>query len=117
MPDVWTHIFCGREVLAGVGENFKELAREKISLFLLGCQGPDIFFYYNFLPWNGDKRVFLLGERIHREKCGLFLRESLKYLKRNPDAGTTKYLMALICHWCLDRITHPLWTRRQSTRE
>ncbi|MCL6610280.1 MAG: zinc dependent phospholipase C family protein [Peptococcaceae bacterium] len=106
MPDLWTHIFCGREALAGVEERFRKAARDLKNLFFLGCQGPDLFFYYDFLPW-GDKRVFSLGNRIHHERCGLFFRESLKFARRNPDAGTIVYLMGLVCHWCLDRVTHP----------
>lgn len=107
MPDVWTHIICGREVLAGVDENFRRLALARKELFFLGCQGPDLFFYYNFLPWDEDRRVFFLGSRIHHEKCGNFFRESLLYAKQKNDAATTVYLMALMCHWCLDRVTHP----------
>lgn len=107
MPDVWTHLICGREVLSSVEERFRKLAHSEIKLFYFGCQGPDFFFYYNFLPWVGDKRGIVLGNRIHHEKCGLFFRESLKYLKRNPNVKTTVYLMALMCHWCLDRTTHP----------
>lgn len=107
MPDVWTHLICGREVLASVEERFRKLANSEIKLYYFGCQGPDFFFYYNFLPWVGDKLGMALGNRIHHEKCGLFFRESLKYLKKTPHIKTTVYLMALICHWCLDRTTHP----------
>lgn len=107
MPDVWTHIIGGREALAGVEEGFRRAARERKNLFLLGCQGPDLFFYHNFLPWDDDKRVSFLGSRIHHEKCGLFFGESLRYARKNHDPGMVVYLMGLICHWCLDRSTHP----------
>lgn len=107
MPDVWTHIIGGREALAGVEEGFRKMAREGKKLFFLGCQGPDLFFYHNFLPWDDDKRVSFLGSRMHHEKCGLFYRESLRYARKNHDPGMVVYLMGLICHWCLDRSTHP----------
>lgn len=107
MPDVWTHIICGREVLTGVEEDFKKMALARKNLYFLGCQGPDLFFYYNFLPWDEDRRVFFLGNRIHHEKCGHFFRESLRYAKRKPDSTIIVYLVGLMCHWCLDRVTHP----------
>ncbi|MHB8918017.1 MAG: zinc dependent phospholipase C family protein [Desulfocucumaceae bacterium] len=107
MPDVWTHIFCGREVLARVEDDFRKAARENMNLFNYGCQGPDFFFYYNFLPWDEDKRGFLIGNQMHQENSHIFFLESLNYLRRNPDPGTTVYLMAFVCHWCLDRVTHP----------
>ena len=107
MPDVWTHILCGREVLGRVEEGCGKTARERIKLFNLGCQGPDLFFYYDFLPWSGDRRVFDLGNQVHHQRCGLFFRESLHYARANPGAVIIVYLMGMICHWCLDRATHP----------
>ncbi len=107
MPDLWTHIICGREVLGLVEEGFAKTAREDRNLYFLGCQGPDLFFYHNFWPWDGDGRVFSLANKIHHEKCGLFLRESLKFARINPGPRIVVYLMGFICHWCLDRITHP----------
>ena len=107
MPDVWTHLICGREVLKLVREDFREMARKEMKLFNFGCQGPDFLFYYNFLPWAGDKRAVALGNRIHHESCGLFFRECLKYARDNPGEKSLVYIMGLMCHWCLDRATHP----------
>lgn len=107
MPDVWSHILCGQEVLAGAGESFRKMVQERKKIYFFGCQGPDFFYYYNFFPWKKNKRAVMLGCRIHHEKCGLFFRESLKYLKNNPNHEIIVYVMALISHWCLDRITHP----------
>ncbi|MFZ5646765.1 MAG: zinc dependent phospholipase C family protein [Bacillota bacterium] len=107
MPDVWTHLICGQEVLASAEDRFKKMAHSKKRLFAFGCQGPDFLFYYNFHPWAGDRRAVILGNRIHHDKCGVYFRESLKYAKKNPDSVTVVYLMALMCHWCLDRVTHP----------
>lgn len=107
MPDVWTHILCGQEVLAGARESFRKMVQEQKKIYLFGCQGPDFFYYHNFFPWKKNKSAVMLGSRIHHEKCGLFFRESLKYLKNNPKPKIIVYVMGLIIHWCLDRITHP----------
>lgn len=106
MPDLWTHIICGREVLAGMEERFEASGRDQ-NLYFLGCQGPDMFFYHDYSPWSENNLVFALAGRIHHQRCGLFFRESLKYAKNNPGPGLTVYLAGLICHWCLDRATHP----------
>lgn len=107
MPDVWTHLICGREVLGLADESFGEVARREIKLYNFGCQGPDFLFYYNFLPWAGDKRTVALGNRIHHENCGLFFRECLKFARDNPGEKINVYIAGLLCHWCLDRAAHP----------
>ncbi|MFZ5650337.1 MAG: zinc dependent phospholipase C family protein [Bacillota bacterium] len=107
MPDVWTHLICGREVLASSEDRFRKMALDRKNLFAFGCQGPDFLFYRNYHPWAWDKRAAMLGNRIHHEKCGFFFRESLKYARKSPDDVTAVYLMGLMCHWCLDRATHP----------
>lgn len=107
MPDVWTHLIFGQEVMASAEDRFRNLARLNDKVFAFGCQGPDFLFYCNFHPWARDRRAFMLGNRIHHEKCGVFFRESLKYVRENPDDGLVVYLMALMCHWSLDRAAHP----------
>lgn len=107
MPDVWTHLICGQEVLASSEDRFRKMACSKNKIFAFGCQGPDFLFYCNFHPWSGDRRAVSLGNGIHHEKCGMFFRESLKYARKNPDEVAVAYLMGLMCHWCLDRAAHP----------
>lgn len=107
MPDVWTHLIGGWEVLKRAEKSFAAMAEREKNLFNFGCQGPDFLFYYNFLPWAGDRRAVALGNRIHHERCGLFFREALGYARENSGDIIIVYLMALMCHWCLDRATHP----------
>ncbi|MFZ5596655.1 MAG: zinc dependent phospholipase C family protein [Bacillota bacterium] len=107
MPDVWTHLICGRQILPEVEARLGVLTEDQKKLFFLGCQGPDLFFYYNFMPWAGDKRAVVLGNRLHHERCGLFFREALKYAKARPEPKILVYITALLSHWCLDRATHP----------
>ncbi|WP_031516571.1 zinc dependent phospholipase C family protein [Desulfofalx alkaliphila] len=112
MPDLWTHIITGEEIVADLPDNqCRLLIRRHLNLFRFGCQGPDFFLYYNFWPWLRDKRGTYFGEIIHLEQCGNFFQEIAAYINAITDTKLrnrlTVYLMGLICHWTVDRWAHP----------
>jgi hypothetical protein len=84
----------------------------RIDLFYLGAQGPDIFFYYKAKPWIKYDGVEKLGNIIHENLVDTFFKESFVYLDslkgndRFYDLLT--YLTGYLCHYSLDRNTHPL---------
>lgn len=107
MPNIWTHIIFGQEVLRAVGRA-EWLDREKESkLFSWGCQGPDPLFYYRFLPWSKDKRMDTLGNLMHEEHCGPFLGELLRRAGRPEGARLRPYATGFLLHHILDRNAHP----------
>ncbi|MTI81219.1 MAG: zinc dependent phospholipase C family protein [Firmicutes bacterium] len=112
MPDIWTHIIAGQETAAKLDNPFWQQQIEKHKdVYRLGCQGPDFFYYHNFWPWLKDKSGDFYGNAIHKEKCGQFYQEIIKYVKKidNPIERNIiiVYLMGLITHWTVDRSTHP----------
>lgn len=105
MPNIWTHILFCEEVLEGL-ENSAQFTNEWKNYLNLGAQGPDPFFYHNFLPWKKDTRVNLVGEYLHKEQCGPFLMDLIKdgmKLSTNSKA----YILGFVTHHILDRNTHP----------
>lgn len=112
MPDVLTHILCGHDVINNLGKDISKAILEHEKLFNLGCQGPDMFFYNDFIPTVKGKRGPKFGKMMHREKTGDFLVESIKYIKENATNRTDfsllfTYVSGLICHFGLDRKAHP----------
>ena len=113
MPDIWTHILCGQDVVASMTEgNWKEILKSREKIFNLGCQGPDIFLYNDFWPWIKEKRGPNIGRTMHLEKTGDFFIEGTKYLKNMQDKKKDiidlfVYICGFACHFALDRNAHP----------
>lgn len=103
MPNVWTHMLFAERI---AHKSNIDIAVYK-SVFNLGAQGPDPFFYHNFWPWIKDKSVVKIGGKLHTEHCGEFIIEMLKYLKNNDDDLLKYYVLGFISHHILDRNTHP----------
>lgn len=112
MPDVFTHILCGHDIVQGLEQSWRTIILEKEKLFNLGCQGPDMFFYNDFISFAKTKRGLKFGRMMHREKTGDFLIESINYLKEKMTNQADfnllfTYISGLICHFGLDRKAHP----------
>jgi len=116
MPDFWTHLIAGEEMIEK-SENKKliSLFSNNPEIFNFGCQGPDFFFYSDFWPWIKEKNGVELGEKMHKEKTDILILEISKYLKEiKKDKQNEKkydklliYLSGFIAHYALDLKVHP----------
>ncbi|GAX89243.1 zinc dependent phospholipase C family protein [Effusibacillus lacus] len=107
MPNIWTHLIFGQEVLRRIGRT-DLLKPETTNVFNLGCQGPDFLFYHNFLPWQTDTRANVMGELIHHKHCGPFLVEMVLQMRgRQLHDPTVIYVLGFLTHHVLDRNMHP----------
>lgn len=113
MPDIITHILFGCDMVDNLKKNrWKGIIQSNKNLFLLGCQGPDIFLYNDFLPWIKNKRGPKIGELMHSNQTGDFFVKGVKYIKDNlKDSEDFEmlfvYLAGFMCHFALDRNAHP----------
>lgn len=112
MPDGWTHILCGDDIIKSLeNSEFRDMIIGNIEIFHLGNQGPDPFFYYRFYPTKSHKRVTGLGGLLHHEKTGEFFIEGIKMIKRQEKGPKFELLFAYIagfmCHFAMDYHTHP----------
>lgn len=113
MPDIITHILYGQDIMNELEDSkWQKTILKNKELFILGCQGPDIFFYNDFWPWIKKKRGPEIGKSMHLNRTGDFFIEGLKYVKNNIDDETEKatlftYLSGFMCHFTLDRRAHP----------
>lgn len=113
MPNLWTHILFGQQILKEIDQaNLLDGSEHQRQLFHFACQGPDFLLYHNFFPWKKDKQVAHVGEVMHNEHCGLFILTLLKYMdKHKQDNQITDpliiYALGFISHYVLDRHVHP----------
>ena len=114
MPAIAAHHFFGRSVLKQLPNSVTWLYDPALSTHILhlqtfdwGCQGPDILFYHLF-P-TGRRENF--GTLLHHEKIPqtfFYLFHTVHALQAPWESHLlTAYLMGYVCHYCLDRQTHP----------
>lgn len=121
MPDFWTHLIAGEEIVKRLEDNkIRELLNQNYQLFNYGCQGADFFFYNDFLPWQKGKLGPKKGEMIHQlsgrkvfaELLTSFKKETVYLGAELPDSEYWQhnlvYLLGFISHYALDRECHPL---------
>ncbi|MEX2461483.1 MAG: zinc dependent phospholipase C family protein [Paenibacillaceae bacterium] len=108
MPNIWTHLIFGQEVLQEL-QLIHILEQPKLrNTFNLGCQGPDILFYHNFWPWQRDKKMNKLGSAMHSTECGPMLLETVHTVQaRELDDPVVVYVLGFLLHHVLDRNMHP----------
>ena len=82
--------------------------------YLLGSNGPDLFFYYNVYPWLDqalNKQVANFGNRVHEEHVNRFYQVAVDFIQstldENRKAILIAYLAGHLMHWSLDSIAHP----------
>lgn len=114
MPAFLTHCLFSDDVLEKIEDDElkKEILQRK-AVYYLGAQGPDIFFFYRSRPWQKNDGIDQLALRMHDSRTGDFFIESADYLKNYLKAGrryytVMTYMIGYICHYCLDKNTHPL---------
>lgn len=82
--------------------------------YLLGSNGPDLFFYYNVYPWLDqtlNKQVAHYGNRVHEEHINRFYQVAVAFIQSLPSGPRKDILIAYLAghlmHWSLDSIAHP----------
>ncbi|MGP4069849.1 zinc dependent phospholipase C family protein [Halobacillus sp. B29] len=104
MPNIWTHVLFVDQLCNEL--NRHDLIQTSGHSLHLGAQGPDPFFYHNFLPFSQDEHVDEVGMKLHTEQCGPLLIDMIErgaYHKNHLQA----FILGFVSHHMLDRHTHP----------
>ncbi|MBF7096949.1 zinc dependent phospholipase C family protein [Alkalibacter mobilis] len=107
MSDALNHYLCGEELMIRLlgGDHIPAINR---TLFNLGTQGPDIFFYHNVFTKSKDKIPY--GDLLHKHRVNDFFIKAVEIIRSRPIEDKTNilsYVAGLICHHSLDVSTHP----------
>ncbi|GHV79923.1 hypothetical protein AGMMS49944_17140 [Spirochaetia bacterium] len=107
MPSQILHTLFGEDVIAGIGRMLRVrfgIEEEFRFSFVLGCQGPDIFYHSQMTRPVGLE----YGALLHRRGSGAFTAALLNLAL--PAAGITAlgaYSLGFATHAILDRACHP----------
>jgi hypothetical protein len=103
MAAIASHFFHGKTVLKSFHPSDKivKTVNKNIDTFYLGCQGSDIFMYYN--PLKRDS-ITAIGHDIHASSMLEWLTNARKYVK--TDCYALSYTAGVICHYTLDIAIH-----------
>lgn len=114
MPGFITHSLFARDVFKNLNyDGLKKDIEDRMPLYYLGAQGPDIFFYYKATPWVKYDGVEKLAFIMHDSETDDFFIESLDYIKRlkkqdyEKHLDLTVYIAGYLCHFALDLTAHP----------
>ena len=93
MPDYFSHAIIAERVYEKLDYTHRSKITNK-TLYLLGAQGPDVFFAYNLNPSKSN-----LGRAMHRKNA--------VYLFSCLIAGNLSYAARFATHYALDSVLHP----------
>lgn len=99
MPYVCTHLSFGNEVAEAIGETLDSLGEE----YVLGCFGPDVYFYDRLPPTPFVPHRKKHGNALHQIDCAALFAA----LVRTSDDATHTYLLGFLTHIALDSTLHP----------
>jgi len=119
MPSFLTHCLFAEDALKLIEEDtIRQEIKNRMALYYLGAQGPDIFFYYKAKPWVKYDGIEKLGHLMHDNKTADFLLSSFEYIRKKKNTGNSgkfctyldlmAYMAGYLCHFALDQAAHPL---------
>lgn len=106
MPAIYAHYTFGAESLPRFPEEVARMVRVHRDSFNLGLQGPDFYFFDQFLVLRG-KHYAARGGQHHIESCASLLLALEGSGGRRPESAALAYLFGLIGHFTLDQAAHP----------
>ena len=113
MPGFLTHYLMGQGLKNCLTGESKRIIDENEKLFSLGCQGPDIFFYY--FPGLLYKHTRGLGDVMHGSNLGVFILDLASQCCDAKNEAVFAYTCGYVCHYVLDSNTHPYVYARTAT--
>jgi len=114
MPALIAHHLFGQEVLGGwlpaptPGDALRAATSTVDRAFLLGCQGPDPFFFTVFSPELVKNRHFgtLMHEKLVIDSFD-FMRRAINGAPAAHQQSLEAYALGWLCHFVLDSSAHP----------
>ena len=101
MPEGYTHVRTARKAAEAI--HYKVQCP---NAFAAGANGPDSFFCYEVWKKRAKRHYDLptLGNRMHEENTGAFLRSLCDHAKTRPQV---EYVLGFLSHYAADTVMHP----------
>ena len=113
MPGFLTHYLAGQRLISNTSGEAKKIFNEHEKLFNLGCQGPDIFFYY--FPGFMYKNTRGLGTTMHNSNLAMFIMDMANQCLASKNEAVFAYTYGFVMHYALDSAAHPYVYARTTT--
>ncbi len=115
MPDYIFHMEIGDEFLSNTKKEIREILDKNYNAFLLGLQGPDLFYYRAFFPGKNKKISKIVAEGLHKEKFSQYaylILNGMKYFQGHVKDNSEKnllftYFTGFFIHLFTDLFLHP----------
>lgn len=114
MPNIITHKVFAERVLQQIGkQDIKGIIERHPQIFYIGSNGPDFLFFSHIKPWESYKSHTLnhLGSAMHAHHINAFYDVALRCVREQKREDIKEVMMAYLfghlCHWALDKTTHP----------
>ena len=118
MPSTYAHYCFADQVKERLSEPVREVIRGNERLFLIGAQGPDLFFYHYPLFPNQTRKI---GSQIHKKPVYQLIAHGRKVILKKGDPEQRRrmkaYLLGVITHFLLDHACHPYIEKVQAEGE
>lgn len=114
MPAVITHDVFGKDVYDSLHSLIGD-SREECDAFLLGCQGPDVFFFGQLNP--SLVRAWGIGTDMHKADPNALLlayRDAVSAVSEDAQSIARAYVLGMLCHYLLDSSLHPFIYAQQN---
>ncbi len=107
MPYVYAHYDMGQRTLKRLGTGLQERIGRHPQAFILGCMGPDPFFFYHLPSLLPHKTYGGFGSRLHDQKVGDTMRALVRGVMQEGSGVWFSYVAGFLCHYGLDCAAHP----------
>jgi|LSQX01.1.fsa_nt_gb hypothetical protein len=105
MASIYTHHRFGLQLVSRLSEPYQRIVQHNPTLYLLGQQGPDIFFFILSTYHDPDAP----GTVIHNQSGKSFIDKVAPIiLEKGKISVESSYFLGCICHFLLDATIHPL---------
>lgn len=121
MPAFVTHVLFGQQLQYELPPELKSHIDAHPAAYYWGLQGPDLLFFRDAVLGRSPLPGY--GGVMHREQTGKLLQLMVRYIRRRKQEGRrdwpvlASYFMGFLCHYLLDRQTHPFVYYLQERRK
>ena len=103
MPANYTHYRFAGDVLSKLPKDVADKITDK-SLYLIGCHGPDILFFYKGYKTN---KVNTIGFEMHKEVARDFFQRARNLIETSSCTALARsYVAGFVTHFALDSSCH-----------
>lgn len=111
MPSVVAHCWYGDVAFNKIADDsLRNAIKRNHGVYMLGCQGPDLFYYYHRFPWVNQKKnpkVHDFGNKLHEIIINDAIGKYCEYVIDSRNEIAIAYLAGYLAHWALDSTCHP----------